>query len=93
MNPFKILNIKQGADKKEIIRAVASGMQNKKYSAYELAQAQKMLLAPVSAAVQTFLHCIDLDPLKAALDVKCPDNLGTEQLSELNRLDIFDDRI
>lgn len=91
MNPFRVLNIDPDTSKPDIIRAVALGMRERKYSAHELAQAQKMLLDPVSAAVQTFLHCIDLDPLKAQLDVKSPDDGARVQKLESNRLDIFDE--
>ena len=91
MNPFNVLNTDPDASKQEIIRAVARGMRERKYSAHELAQAQKMLLDPVSAAVQAFLHCIDLDPLKVQLDVKGPDNADRVQMLQFNRLDTFDE--
>lgn len=93
MNPFKMLNIDPDASKQEIIRAVALGMRERKYSAHELAQAQKLLLDPVSASVQTFLHCIDLDPLKAQVEVKRPDNVDRVPMLQFNRLDIFDETL
>ena len=92
MNPFKVLNIDPDSSKPEIIRAVALGMRERKYSAHELARAQKMLLDPVSAAVQTFLHCIDLGPFKAQLDIKDPDPVDRVQMLKFNRLDTFDER-
>lgn len=93
MNPFKMLNIDPDATKQEIIRAVALGMRERKYSAHELAQAQKLLLDPVSASVQTFLHCIDQDPLKAQVEVKRPGNVDRAPMLQLNRLDIFDETL
>ena len=90
MNPFKVLNIDGNVSKKEIVQALAVGLREKKYSAKELAQAQKMLLDPDSRAVKQFLHLIDLEPLKAQLDIRRPAGLGQEDVSHLTRLDIFD---
>ncbi|BBO92714.1 hypothetical protein DSCOOX_58940 [Desulfosarcina ovata subsp. ovata] len=67
MNPYTVLNVDPHATKKEIIQAVARGMREKKYTGRELAQAQKMLLDPVSAAVQEFIHCIHWDDVRRSL--------------------------
>ncbi len=91
MNPFKILNIGAGASKKEIIQAVALAMREKKYAGRELAQAQKMLLEPASAAAQEFLHCIDVGPLRDRYAVKKPNGLDRPDVSGLSRLSIFDE--
>lgn len=64
MNPFTVLNIERHASNKEIIQAATQGLRDKKYSAKELAQAQKILLDPVSRACQAFLYFPDLDDLK-----------------------------
>ncbi len=92
MNPFKILNIGAGASKKEIIQSVALAMREKRYSGKELARAQKMLLDPVSGAVQEFLHCIDLSPHKKRFPVKRPEGLDKADIAGLSRLTIFDEQ-
>ncbi len=91
MNPFKILDIRPGASGKEIIRAVALAMREKRHPGKELAQAQKMLLDPASGAAREFMHCIDLAPLKAPLNIKKPEGLEREDIPELSRLTIFDE--
>jgi len=91
MNPFKVLNTGPDASKQEIIRAVALGMRQRKYSAHELARAQKLLLDPVSASVQAFVHCIDLAALKGRLAVEDPDHMDQATMPPLDRLDIFDE--
>lgn len=60
MNPFTVLNIDKNATQKDIIRAVAVAMREKKYSAAEIAVAQKTLLNPVSRGCEEFLYNIDL---------------------------------
>ncbi len=91
MNPFKVLNIDQKASKSEIIQAVAVAMRERKYTAQDLASAQKMLFDPVSKAVNEFLHFIDLNTLKQQTDLKSSDSKAQESIS-LKRLDIFDEK-
>lgn len=91
MNPFKILDVRPGASGKEIIRAVALAMREKKHPGKELAMAQKLLLDPASAAAQEFIHCIDLAPLKAPLKVERPEGLDRAKFPELTRLTVFDE--
>ncbi|MDY0220968.1 MAG: hypothetical protein RBR67_07510 [Desulfobacterium sp.] len=67
MNPFKVLKLDRYASKREIIQAAAFALRDKKYSAREISQAQKMLLDPVSNSCQVFLHLIDLDETKNRL--------------------------
>jgi hypothetical protein len=91
MNPFNILNIRTGASQKEIIQAVALAMRERKYSAKELAGAQKMLLNPASRAAQEFIHCIDLSALKKRFAVKRPNGLDSADIAGLSRLTVFDE--
>ncbi len=91
MNPYKILDVRPGAPGKEIIRAMALAMREKKHTGKELALAQKMLLDPASGAACEFMHCIDLAPLKAALDIKKPEGFDREGAPELSRLTVFDE--
>ncbi len=96
MNPFTVLNVNRYASNKEIIHAAALGMRNKKHSAKELAQAQKMLLDPVSRACQEFLHFADLKDSKARLFQKITENSihfegpGKSDNSQLKRLNNFE---
>ncbi len=93
MNPFKVLAIGSNASKKEIIQASARAMREKKYSGRELAQAQKMLLDPVSRAAQEFLHCLDIAPLKDRLSIKRPEGLDRMDITKLSRLSFFNEEI
>ncbi len=70
MNPFKVLNIERHASNKEIIQAAAQGLRDKTYSAKQLAQAQKLLMDPISRACQTFLYFPDLEDLKEKILVQ-----------------------
>jgi len=99
MNPFKVLNINRHAVNKEIIQAAARGMREKKYSAREIAQAQKMLLDPVSRACQEFLYVVDLTQAKERLFQQVrkssdgPEDLEDLEISDgsqLRYLTIFD---
>jgi len=96
MNPFKVLNLKKNVLSKEIIQAVAIAMREKKYSAKELAQAQKLLLDPVSRACQEFLHFIDLGDIKEKLIQEITEtsgrnhNLKTSDCLQLKCLTIFE---
>ncbi len=96
MNPFKVLNINRHASNKEIIHAAALGMRDKKHSVKELAQAQKMLLDPVSRACQEFLYFVDLKDTKSRLLQKITENSihfegpGKSDSSQLKRLSNFE---
>ncbi len=88
MNPFKLLNINRHALNKEIIQAAALGMREKKYSAREIAQAQKMLLDPVTRACQEFLYFVDLTDAKERLVQRINEN--QEALEDHEDLEISD---
>ncbi|HGY11967.1 MAG: hypothetical protein DRH34_08060 [Deltaproteobacteria bacterium] len=96
MNPFAVLSIKKEASNKEIIHAAALGMRSRQYSAKEIAQAQKMLLDPVSRACQEFLHFIDLSDTKERLIQKItekseyPDTPETSDCPQLQCLNVFE---
>ncbi|MFC1851589.1 hypothetical protein ACFL27_15470 [candidate division CSSED10-310 bacterium] len=60
MNPYTILKIKHDAGKAEILQAVARALRERKFSAKEIAIAQKELLNPVSRAMCHFLNHLDL---------------------------------
>lgn len=70
MNPFNVLDLKNASvSNREIIQAAALGLREKKYSATEVARAQKLLLDPVSRSCQEFLWFIDLtDPKKKVME-------------------------
>lgn len=69
MNPYAVLGIDKDASNRDIITAAALQMRQKKFSAKEIAQAQKLLLEPVSRACQEFLHCIDFNGIKERLSL------------------------
>ena len=63
MNPYEILQIDHRATKAEILRAVASALRLRQHGAYQIAQAQKALLHPVTSVAHEFLHFLDVDIL------------------------------
>ncbi|WP_080804495.1 hypothetical protein [Desulfamplus magnetovallimortis] len=63
-NPFVILDVDRSVTQKDIILAVSRAMREKKYSAAEIAVAQKTLLDPVSRACASFLYHIDFGDKK-----------------------------
>ena len=67
MNPYKILDIENTASKQEIIQAAARALREKKYSAREIASAQKALMNPVSRDAYEFMCVIALKDLKERL--------------------------
>lgn len=67
MNPYKILDIAKTASKQEIIQAAARALREKKYSAREIASAQKALMNTVSRAAYEFMCVIELKDLKERL--------------------------
>ena len=91
MNPYKILNVGADATQKEIIQAVGRAMREKRYSGRELAQAQKMLLDPVSGAAQRFLHAVDWSNVRPSMQPWDAFESNREQLSNITRLTIFDE--
>jgi len=66
-NPYSILDIGKEASNQEIIRAAALQMRQKRFCAKEIAQAQKMLLDPVSRGCQEFLYHFDFKGLEERL--------------------------
>ena len=75
MNPYKILDIAKTASKQEIIQATARALREKKYSAREIASAQKVLMNPVSRDAHRFLHFIELNTLQERVDLSRPEGV------------------
>jgi hypothetical protein len=100
MNPFEVLKIDYRADKQEIMQAAARAMRERRFSAREVALAQKALLNPVTKAAHDFLHFIDVRPLQAKLRLNQPDDSAASASptssslarAGLKRLSIFDEK-
>ncbi len=88
MNPYKILNIGVRIEKRDIIQAAALALRERRYSAKEVAMAQRALLDPVSSAGHRFLQFVDINPFLKAITLERPD---APRLSDLKRLKIFDE--
>ncbi|MCD4818508.1 MAG: hypothetical protein K8S23_07430 [Candidatus Cloacimonetes bacterium] len=56
MNPFRILEIELTAESPEIMKAVVTVLKKKKYSARQIAEAQKILLHPQKRIYATATH-------------------------------------
>ena len=88
MNPYKRLKITADVEKKDIVQAAALALRERHYSAKEVAMAQKELLDPASGAAHRFLQFLDLDPFLKTVIFERPE---TPRLSDLKRLEIFDE--
>lgn len=88
MNPYKILNIDGGAEKRDVVQAAALALRQRHYNAREVAMAQRELLDPVSSAAHQFLQVVDLKPFIKTVTLEHPES---PRLSDLKRLSIFDD--
>lgn len=88
MNPYKILNIDAETEKKDVVRAAALALRERRYTAKEVAMAQRALLDPVSSVAHRFLQFVDLKPFLKEVTFDPP---GVQPLSALKRLNIFDE--
>ncbi len=59
MNPYKILNINKSVEKRDIILAVTAALKQKKYTARQIADAQKQLMDPLSKGFFDFICFMD----------------------------------
>lgn len=91
MNPYKILDLGADATQKAIIQAVTRAMREKRHSGHQLAQAQKILLDPISGAAQRFLHTIDLSGVRQSMPPGDAFDLNREQIAHLTSLTLFDE--
>ena len=87
MNPYKILNIDAGAEKRDVVQAAALALRQRRYSAREVAMAQRELLDPVSNVAHQFVQVVDLKPFLKRVTCERPE---APRRSELKRLSIFD---
>ncbi len=89
MNPYRVLGISREADKREIMRTAALALQSRRFSAREIALAQKRLLDAAARAEIDFLYFVDLDRPPAECRPGGPLRPTGEE-ARLQRLDIFD---
>lgn len=83
MNPYKVLDIDQNADDREILKATARAMRERKYAVKEIAEARMKLMDPASKAVENFICVMDPRPFLEELNVK-PVSRPALALSDLN---------
>ncbi len=84
MSPYKVLDVKRGAGKNDIIQAAARAMREKIYTIKEIAIAQKALMSTISNAAHEFLDFIDVKTLQGQLNLSQPAELTTESGLEYN---------
>lgn len=82
MNPYAVLGIDKDASNKEIIRAAALEMRQRRHDARTIAQAQKKLLDPVSRACQAFIHFFDFEDAKKRLGLELDEILASYEKTE-----------
>ncbi|MDM8553803.1 hypothetical protein QUF75_03630 [Desulfococcaceae bacterium HSG7] len=90
MNPYKILNINSNVTQADIILSVTTAMRERKYSAGEIARAQKELLNPVSKAAHAFIQFLDIEPLLTDIDLTPPKLTPPDTIE---RLSLFDENV
>lgn len=83
MNPYEVLDIDQNADDREILKATARAMRERKYAVKEIAEARMKLMDPASKAVENFICVMDLMPFLKELNVE-PVSRPAGSLSDLN---------
>ncbi len=88
MNPYKILNIGAEAEKKDVVGAAALALRERRYTAKEIAMAQRALLDPVSSVAHRFLQFVDLKPFLKEVTFEPRE---VPALHPLKRLKIFDE--
>jgi hypothetical protein len=72
MNPYRILNLKPGAGKAEIVKAVAEALRAGEFPAKNIATAQKALLNPLKNLDTLFLTP-DFDEILDSINVPKPE--------------------
>ncbi len=88
MNPYRILEVDRGADKKQVILAASAALRKRRFSAKEVALAQKELLDPASRSVHDFLHFVDMEFADVGLS---PKKAFHRPSVDLQRLSVFDE--
>ena len=82
-NPYKILNVSQDADRKEIMKAQMIAMKERKYSLQEIQIAVKQLLDSAKRLAADFMFPVKI---KAKRPQKISINIQVEKI-ELNDID------
>jgi hypothetical protein len=85
MNPYKVLNLSAEAEAKDIIAAAAKAMQEKKYSAREIAEARRQLMNPKLRPLLDFICFAEVEPLLRPADPPAEPCSA----DDLERLEIF----
>lgn len=88
-DPFTLLGVDKGADKRQILSRVAIAMRERKYDAKQIAEAQKELFDPVARAAAEFSHFIDV---QGCIGDFTPDAVAEAAVTELELLDAFDEK-
>ena len=60
MSPFRILKVHRDVSSKEILLAVTRALQERKFSAREIVQAQKELMDPTTRKAAEFIYFLDI---------------------------------
>lgn len=89
MNPYKLLNVSPQASAREIVQAAALALRENSYPARDIAAARKELMNPVTKRLLDFIYTVDLELLLNDVQ-KDLGKLQERQMSQLERLDIFD---
>lgn len=75
-NPYEILNLKQDANKKEILQAKLLTMKERRYSLPEIAAAERQLLDPSKRLAADFMFPAKIKakrPQKIAIEFELPE--------------------
>ncbi len=59
MNPLRVLNLKKGATKRDLLQAAAAALRERKYSVQDIALAQQALMDPAAQTAFEFVSFLD----------------------------------
>ncbi len=94
MSPFRILKVHRDVSSKEILLAVTRALQERKFSAREIVQAQKELMDPTTRKAAEFIYFLDIQKwVKEAIiinDPKSHHDLPSHDLPLLTTFDTID---
>ena len=91
MKPYTVLNLDHNATPRDIVQAAVKALQEKNYSAREVAEARKQLMDPGTRLILDFVHTARPEQLINGKNRGA--SLVTARADELTRLTLFDHHV
>lgn len=87
LNPFLVLAVRPEATQQEILLAVVQALRKRKYSAKEIADAQKELMDPHLRKAAEFIYVMDFPPGSLELQAWTFPEVDSDELDALSCFD------